>query len=188
MAETQVAPAAAQTKQPKPFDAEQEITKLWAKCQQAQDDMRRIFYASREADLQLNPEKDPQEVALKAYEIRGKDLAKSYFPRVNLGKADWLENIAKLFVNTWRNQGAVVRVEKSENPDEVYIVWDRCPWPTAAKNYGAPMAEDLAGCDLILQTALAEVGLFANRKLRIETTRAIPRGEGKCVRRLWLEQ
>jgi hypothetical protein len=188
MAETQVAAEATQAKQPKPFDAEQEITKLWAKCQQAQDDIRRFFYAGREAAVQLNPEKDPSEVALKLYEIRGKDLAKSYFPRVNVSRPSFVEDIAKLFVNTWRNQGAVVKVEKSENPNEVFIVWERCPWPTAAKNYGAPMAEDVAGCDLILQTALADVALFANKNLKIETTKAIPRGEGKCVRRVWLDQ
>lgn len=188
MAEAAVTPEAAQVKQPRPFDAEQEITKLWAKCQAAQDDIRRTFYQGREAAIQLNPDKDPEEVALKAYEIKGLDIAKSYFPRVNLSKPTFVEDIAKLFVNTFRNQGAVVKVEKSENPNEVFIVWDRCPWPTAAKNYGAPMAEDVRGCDLWMQTALAQVALFANRNLKIETTKAIPRGEGQCVRRLWLEQ
>lgn len=181
--------AAEGVKQPKPFDAEMEIAKLWAKCQAAQDEIRRAFYTSREAGIQLAGDgADPTTIALKAWEIRGKDVAKTYFPRINLAKGNLVEEIGKLYVNSWRNQGAVVKLERSENPDEVFIVWERCPWPTAAKNYGAPMAEDVAGCDLMLQTALADVALFINQPLKIETLKAIPRGEGKCVRRLWLER
>jgi len=182
------APPAAAAKQPKPFDAEAEITKLWAKCQMAQDEIRRTFYTAREAAIQMAGEAaDATAIGLKQWEIKGKDLAKSYFPRVNLSKGNLVEEIAKLYVNSWRTQGAVVKLEKSENPNEAFVVWERCPWPTAAKNYGAPMSEDVAGCDLLLQTSLADVALFANKKLKIETLKAIPRGEGKCVRRIWLE-
>jgi hypothetical protein len=175
-------------KQPKPFDAETEIAKLWAKCQAAQNEIRQVFYEWRAAAIELAGEgADVNAIAMKAWEVRGKDTARSYFPRVNLTKGNLVEEIGKLYVNSWRNQGAVVKLEKSENPNEVFIVWSRCPWPTAAKNFGAPMSEDVAGCDLMLQTTLAEVALFANKKLKIETLKAIPRGEGKCVRRLWLE-
>lgn len=171
------------------FDAEKEIAKLWAKCQAIQDENRRTFYQSRAAAIEMAAEgTDETAVALKAWEFKGKDVAKSYFPRVRLDKPNFVENIAKLFVNSWRNQGAVVKVEPGADENEVFIIWERCPWPTTAKNYGAPMAEDVAGCDLALQTTIADVGLFANRKLKIETLKAIPRGEGTCVRRLWLEQ
>jgi hypothetical protein len=188
VAEVQEKPTEA-VKQPKPFDAEAEITKLWAKCQSAQDEIRRAFYTWRAAAIELTGEgADETAVALKAWEYRGKDAAKSYFPRINLEKGSLVEQVGRLYVNTWRNQGAVVKLEKSDQPDEVFIVWERCPWPTAAKNYGASMAEDVAGCDLMLQTTLADVASFINRDLKIETLKAIPRGEGKCVRRLWLEQ
>jgi hypothetical protein len=187
VAEVQEMPAEG-VKQPKPFNAEAEIAKLWAKCQAAQDEIRRAFYAWRAAAIEMAGEgADETAIALKAWETRGKDVAKTYFPRINLEKGSVVEQIAKLYVNSWRNQGAVVKLQKSENPDEVFIVWERCPWPTAAKNYGAPMTEDVAGCDLLLQTALADVSLFINRNLKIETLKAIPRGEGSCVRRLWLE-
>ncbi len=171
------------------FDAEKEIAKLWAKCQAIQDENRRTFYQSRAAAIEMAAEgTDETAVALKAWEFKGKDVAKSYFPRVRLDKPNFVENIAKLFVNSWRNQGAVVKVEPGADENEVFIIWERCPWPTTAKQHGAPMAEDVAGCDLALQTTIADVGLFANRKLKIETLKAIPRGEGTCVRRLWLEQ
>lgn len=171
------------------FDAEKEIAKLWAKCQAVQDENRRTFYQCREAAIQMVGDgADENAIALKAWEIKGKDVAKSYLPRIRMDKPKFVENIAKLFVNSWRNQGAVVSVEPGADENEVFIVWERCPWPTTAKQYGAPMAEDLAGCDLALQTTIADVGLFANRNLKIETVKAIPRGEGKCVRRLWLEQ
>jgi hypothetical protein len=175
-------------KQPKPFDAEQEITKLWAKCQAIQDENRRTFFQCRQAAIELAGEgADEEAITLKAWEMKGKDTAKSYFPRVNVSKPTFVEDIAKLYVNSWRNAGALVKIEKSENPNEVFIVWERCPWPTSHKQYGVSMALDVAGCDLALQTTLADVALFANRKLKIETLKAIPRGEGKCVRRLWLE-
>ncbi|MCZ7663871.1 MAG: hypothetical protein M5U22_13520 [Thermoleophilia bacterium] len=185
MAEVQERP---DVKRPKPFDAEAEITKLWAKCQSAQDEIRRTFFQCRAAAIDMAGDgADEEAVTLKAWEMKGKDTAKSYFPRVRLDKPNLVENIAKLFVSSWRNQGAVVRLQKSENPDEVFIVWERCPWPTAHKQYGVSMALDVAGCDHALQTTLADVALFANRKLKIETVKAIPRGEGACVRRLWLE-
>ncbi|MBU2601675.1 MAG: hypothetical protein KKA32_05840 [Actinobacteria bacterium] len=171
------------------FDAEKEIAKLWAKCQAVQDENRRTFYQCREAAIQMVGDgADENAIALKAWEIKGKDVAKSYLPRIRMDKPKFVENIAKLFVNSWRNQGAVVSVEPGADENEVFIVWERCPWPTTAKQYGAPMTEDLAGCDLALQTTIADVALFSNRNLKIETTKAIPRGEGKCVRRLWLEQ
>jgi len=188
MAQVQTQAGEAAVKQPPAFDAEKEITKLWAKCQAAQDEIRRTFFEVREAAIQMaGAGADPDAITLKAWEVKGKDTAKSYFPRVNVSKPTFVEDIARLFVNTWRNQGAVVRLEKSENPNEVFIVWDRCPWPTAHKQYGVSMALDVAGCDHALQTTLADVALFANRKLKIETIKAIPKGQGACVRRLWLE-
>ncbi len=187
MAEVQATPQG--VKQPKPFDAEQEIAKLWAKCQGAQDEIRRAFYSSRAAAIAAaGDDADANAIALNAWQFRGHDIAKSYFPRINLTKGSLAEQVGQLLVGSWRSQGAVVKLVKSENPDEVFVEWTRCPWPTAAKNYGAPMAEDVAGCDLMLQTAVADVALFIGRKINIETTKAIPRGEGKCVRRIWLEK
>lgn len=187
MAEVQEKPAEG-VKPPKPFDAEAEITKLWAKCQGAQDEIRRAFYTARAAAIDSAGDgADEMAIGLKQWQFRGHDAAKSYFPRINLTKGSLAEQVGQLLVGTWRTQGAVVRLQKSENPDECFVVWDRCPWPTAAKNYGAPMAEDVGGCDLMLQTAVADVALFIGRTIKIETTKAIPRGEGKCVRRIWVE-
>lgn len=188
MADVQEKPAEG-VKQPKPFDAEAEITKLWAKCQGAQDEIRRAFYTWRAAAIELAGEgADKTAIALKAWETRGNDAAKSYYPRINLAKGSLAEQVGQLLVGSWRTQGAVVKMRKSENPNEVFVVWERCPWPTAAKNYGAPMSEDVAGCDLMLQTAVADIASFINRKVHIETLKAIPRGEGTCVRRIWIEE
>ena len=80
-----------------------------------------------------------------------------------------------------------IRMEKGANDNEILLIWDRCPFPTTAKQYGASMEEDV-GCDKGLQTTVEQLALFTNKKLKIETLKAIPRGEGACVRRLWVEE
>ena len=47
------------------------------------------------------------------------------------------------------------------------------------------MDEDVRCCDRILEAILEDVNLFFNVHYRIETTKAIPRGQGCCVRRLY---
>jgi hypothetical protein len=47
------------------------------------------------------------------------------------------------------------------------------------------MKEDLAGCDRYLQTFLEEVNSFLDTNLKIETQKAIPNGDGICLRRLY---
>ncbi|OPZ79207.1 MAG: hypothetical protein BWY79_00512 [Actinobacteria bacterium ADurb.Bin444] len=171
------------------FDAEREITSLWRAFHGTQDDGRRFFYLWRQTALQLlGDEADPMEVALKAWENIGIDTAKSYFPRTNLSKPNWLQAIASNFVATWMMRGAKIRMEKGANDNEILLIWDRCPFPTTAKQYGASMEEDVQGCDKGLQTTVEQLALFTNKKLKIETLKAIPRGEGACVRRLWVEE
>lgn len=171
------------------FDAEKEITSLWRAFHGVQDDQRNTFYQWREACLQMLGEgADPMDVALKAWEVIGIDTAKAYFPRTNLAKPNWLQAMANNFVATWMMRGAKIRLEKGANDNEVLIIWDRCPFPTAAKQYGASMAEDLAGCDMGLKTTVAQLAAFTNKKLHIETLKAIPKGQGACVRRLWVEE
>lgn len=171
------------------FDAEKEIVSLWRAFHGTQDDGRRFFYLWRQTALQLLGDKaDPMDVALKAWENIGLDTAKSYFPRIDLSRPNWLQAIAGSFVGTWMMRGAQIHMEKGASDNEVLLVWERCPFPTTAKQYGASMAEDLAGCDKGLQTTVEQLALFTNRKLRIETLKAIPKGQGTCVRRLWVEE
>lgn len=171
------------------FDAQKEITSLWKAFHGAQDDGRRMFYLWRQTALELlGEDADPMDVALKAWEHIGIDTAKSYFPRTNLAKADWLTRMAGNFVGSWMMRGAKIRLEKGENENEVFIIWDRCPFPTSAKEFGATMEEDLAGCDMGLKTTVEQLAAFTNKKLKIETLKYIPRGEGACVRRLWVEE
>lgn len=170
------------------FDAEKEIAKLWAKCQAAQTSIRNTHYTWRQAAIEMAGDgADEEAIAMKGWETQGKDTAKTFFPRLDVTKPNFVERVGRLFVGHWRNQGALVRLEKGEDDNEVFIIWDRCPWPTWAKNFGAPMEEDAKGCHLFLETIVEDVALFTNKNLKIETQKAIPRGEGACVRRLYLE-
>jgi hypothetical protein len=103
------------------------------------------------------------------------------------GEEAFMVNLARALAGTGIANGAVVKVEKSENPNEVFIKWEKCPWPTFARRYGASMEEDLQGCDKFLQTIVDEVNRFSNTNFKLETLKAIPRGEGECLRRLYKE-
>ena len=94
-------------------------------------------------------------------------------------------NLANNYAGQWINYGAIVKLEKGGNPFEVFIKWERCPWPTFAKEYGVKMEEDVLFCDRILQSILEDVNVFFNVNYKIETLKAIPRGEGICLRKLY---
>ena len=169
------------------FDAEKEISRLWRNLHTTQSEINRTWYRWREAALEIaGPNAKPLDVSLKAAEITGKEIGKTFLPRLNWlkGEEAWLMNLANNYAGHWINHGAIVKVEKG-NPLEVFITWERCPWPTFAKEYGVPMEEDVLCCDRILQSILVDVNVFFNVSYKIETQKAIPRGEGVCLRRLY---
>jgi hypothetical protein len=170
------------------FNAEKEISRLWKNMHGAQDDIGKTHYRWREAALKLaGPDADPLKVGLAAAEVTGAELGRSLLPRLNWlkGEEAWLHSLARAIAGIWGNHGALVKVEKGENGLEVLITWTRCPWPSFAKSYGASMEEDLVCCDRTLEKLLEDVNVFFNVDYRIETLKAIPRGQGACVRRLY---
>ncbi|MBN2034623.1 MAG: hypothetical protein JW836_15230 [Deltaproteobacteria bacterium] len=170
------------------FDAEKEITKLWGNLRSTQTEIGRTYFRWRQAALDLaGPTADPLEVSLKAAEVIGKELAKQSLPRLNWlkGEEAWVKSLAGGIAAQWIMQGAVVKVEKGEKPTEAFIRWERCPWPSYAKEYGIKMEEDVLCCDRILETILPDVNAFFNVNYKIETLKAIPRGQGVCLRRLF---
>ena len=173
------------------FNAEKEITKLWRNLHGAQAEIGKTYYRWRKVALDLaGPDADPTEVGLAAAEVTGKEIGKGMLPRLNWlkGEEAWLVNLSRAIASNWINQGALVTIEKGENESEAIITWTRCPWPSYAKNYGVKMEEDVRCCDRILESLLADVNLFFNVNYEIETLKAIPRGQGSCVRRLYKVQ
>ena len=170
------------------FEAEKEITKLWGNLHSAQSEIGRTYFRWRQAALQVaGPNANPIDISLKAADIIGKELGKASLPRLNWLKGEevWMKSLAGGIAAQWIMQGAIVRVEKSEKPHEIFIKWERCPWPTYAKEYGVKMEEDVLCCDRILQNILPDVNAFFNVHYKIETLKAIPRGQGVCLRRLY---
>ena len=170
------------------FEPEKEITKLWGDLHSAQSEIGRTYFRWRQAALQVaGPNANPIDISLKAAEIIGKELSKASLPRLNWLKGEevWMRSLAGGIAAQWIMQGAIVRVEKSEKPNEIFIKWERCPWPTYAKEYGVKMEEDVLCCDRILQNILPDVNAFFNVNYKIETLKAIPRGQGVCLRRLY---
>ncbi|MBI4880302.1 MAG: hypothetical protein HY812_11690 [Planctomycetes bacterium] len=170
------------------FDPEKEVTVLWRSLHGAQDEIGRTYYRWRKAALELaGPGVSTLQAGLKAAEVIGEEIGRGLLPRLNWlkGEEAWLASLAGAIAANWTNQGALVKVEPGKSGAEAQICWTRCPWPTFAKEYGAPMEEDVQCCDHILQTLLRDVNLFFNVEYRIETQKAIPRGQGACVRRLY---
>lgn len=170
------------------FDAEKEITKLWRDLHSAQGEIGKTYMRWRQAALALAGQgANPREVSLKAAEIMGSEFGKGLLPRLNWlkGEEAWLMSLAGAYAGNWSTQGALVKLEKGQNPFEVFIKWERCPWPTYAKEYDVEMEEDVLCCDKILQAALTDINVFFNVDYKIETLKAIPRGQGVCLRRLY---
>jgi hypothetical protein len=169
-------------------DPEREISGLWRALQGSQGATRTMFYQMRQALLEVaGPDVNPLDLGVKAWEIIGKDMGKAYLPRMNLlkGIEGLMMNVARAYQGLWTTNGAVVRIEKGEKANDLFITWERCPWPTSAKEHGASMKEDLQGCDKYLQAFLVEVNAFLGTNMKIETLKAIPSGDGVCLRRLY---
>jgi hypothetical protein len=173
-----------------PVNAEKEITKLWRNLHNAQGEICNTFYRWREVALDVaGPDAKPLDVALQAAEMMGKDIGKDLLPRMNWlkGEEGFMMNLAKTLSGIWVTEGGVAFAEKSENPGEVFIRCTRCPWPTAAKRYGVPMEEVALTRERLFQTILEDVNVFLNVNMKIEMLKAIPRGQGEYLFRLYKE-
>ena len=173
------------------FNAEKEISKLWKNLHGAQSEVGKTFYRWRKVALDIaGPDADAREVSLKAAEVFGKDIGKSLLPRLNWlkGEEGFLLNLGKAYANLWNTDGAIATVEKGENATEVFIKCTRDPWPTYAKEFGVPMEEVALYRERLFQTILEDVSVFFNIKLNIEMQKAIPRGQGMWLMRLYKDE
>ncbi len=171
-----------------PVDAEKEITRLWRALHGAQDEIGKTYYRWRQVALEFAGEGvNPIDVGLRAAEIFGKDIGKSLLPRMNWlkGEEGFLMILAKSLAGLWVNDGGLATVEKGAKPGEILITCTRDPWPSWAKEFGVPM-EEVAVCrERMYQSILEDVSVFLNIPLKIEMQKAIPRGQGETIMRLY---
>jgi len=174
-----------------PVNAEKEITKLWRNLHNAQGEICKTFYRWREVALEIaGPDAKPLDVALKAAEMMGKDMGKDFLPRLNWlkGEEGFMMNLGRSLAGLWITEGGIAFAEKGENPGEIFVKCKRCPWPTAAKQYGVPMEEVALTRERLFQTMIEDVSFFLNIKVKIEMLKAIPRGQGEWLFRLYKEE
>jgi hypothetical protein len=169
------------------FSCENELRNLLSRFNANSNINRASWYEWRQAALEYaRPGVTALDLVLRAWEISGHDTANSYFNMLDRNSKTFLEDVAKAIVFSSTMMGETARVVKGEKPNEVFVQWDRCPWPEFARRYNVPMEEDVLGCDKWFQTVIDDVNKFFNTKIKLETTKAIPRGHGICVRRLSL--
>ena len=170
-----------------PVDAEKEITRLWRALHSAQDEIGKTFYRWRKVALEYAGEgTEPREVGMRAAEIFGRDLGKAFLPRLNLlkGPEVFLMNLGRALAALWGTEGGLATVDKGADGNEVLIRCTRDPWPTWAKEFDVPMEEVAAFRERMFQTILEDVSVFFNIPLKLEMTKAIPRGQGETIMRL----
>ncbi len=171
-----------------PVDAEKEIKTLMTKFEALQNINRATWYEWRQAAIECaRPEFKPLDLVLKAWEVVGHDTAKAYFNMLDVSKPTFLEDIAKCIMQSSIMMGENAKIVKSDKPNEVFVQWDRCPWPEFARRYQVPMEEDVLGCDKWFQTVIKDINQLFNTNVKLETQKAIPRGDGICLRRLSME-
>jgi len=171
------------------FDCEKELKKMISKYDALGNITRALFYEWREAAIKNAKEGvTPMDLVLSAWEAVGHDTAKAYYGMLDVSKPDFLKRIARAIVMSSTMMGESARMEKGKDENEFLVIWDRCPWPEFARRYDAPMEEDVKGCDMWFQTVIGDINKLFNTKVRLETTEAIPYGDGQCVRRLWMEK
>jgi len=144
----------------------------------------------REVAIEVaGPDVKPLDIALKAAEMMGKDMGKNFLPRLNWlkGEETFMMNLGRALAGIWVTEGGTAMADKGENPGEVLIRCTRCPWPTAAKEFGVPMEEVALTRERLFQTILEDVNVFFNINLKIEMLKAIPRGEGEYLLKLYKE-
>ena len=170
-------------------DSEKEIRKLATKFEALGNITRATWYEWRQAAIETaRPEFTPLDLVLKAWEVVGHDTAKAYFNALDVSKESFLEDIGKCIVQSSTMMGEDAKILEGEKKDEVYVQWDRCPWPEFARRYGAPMEEDVLGCDMWFKTVIADINALFNTNVTLETLKAIPRGDRICLRRLAFEK
>ncbi|NNG01331.1 MAG: hypothetical protein HKM93_18215 [Desulfobacteraceae bacterium] len=170
------------------FDAEKEISKLWRNLHSAQAEIGKTYYRWRQVALEIaGPDADPREIGLKAAYVIGKDVGKGLLPRLNWlkGEEGFMMMLGRSLAGLWNVEGAQAMAEKGEKPGEVFIKCARDPWPTYAKEFDVPMEEVAACREKMFQSILEDVSVFFNIPLNIELEKAIPRGEGMWVLRLY---
>ncbi|UCG07981.1 MAG: hypothetical protein JSV83_04865 [Desulfobacterales bacterium] len=171
-----------------PVDAEKEITRLYKALHSAQDEIGKTYYRWRKVALEFAGDNvKPLDVALRAAEVFGKDIGKSFLPRMNWlkGEEGFMMILGKALAGLWITDGGLATAEKGENPGEIFIKCTRDPWPTWAKEFGVSM-EEVALCrERMYQSVLEDVSMFMNIPLKIELEKAISRGQGETVMRLY---
>jgi hypothetical protein len=171
-----------------PVDAEKEITRLWRNLHSTQDEIGKTFYRWRQVALEFaGPGAKPLDVGLRAAEVFGKDIGKSFLPRLNWlkGEEAFLMNLGNALAGLWNTEGGLARAEKGEKPGEVLIKCTRDPWPTWAKEFDVPMEEVTLCRERMYQSILEDVSVFFDIALKVELLKAIPRGQGETVMRLY---
>ncbi len=170
-------------------DCESELRKLLSRFDTLCGIVRATWYEWRQAAIEFaRPGVKPIDIVLRAWEIVGHDTAKVYYNMLDKTKPTFIEDIGKCIVFSSQAMGEDAKIVKGENPNEIYVQWDKCPWSEFARRYGVPMEEDVKGCDKWFETIIKDINDLFGVNVKWETLKAIPRGEGMCLRRIWMEK
>ncbi len=147
---------------------------------------RAQHFAWHEAVRQMCPDADVAKVTDKMWEVTGHQTAKAYIKRIDTAKPVAAQVAASI---VWSSQcmGEDAKLETTDGKDEAFVRHGDCPWVHWHKRLNL-LEEDLPGCDIWFQTAVADINEKLGTKLKVETLEALPDGDSCCLRRFWVDE
>jgi hypothetical protein len=104
-----------------PVDTEKEVSKMHRTLHSTQNEIGKTYYRWRQVAIEFAGDNaKPLDVSLRAAEVFGKDIGKSFLPRMNWlkGEEGFLMILARSLAGLWNTEGGLATVEKGENPAE----------------------------------------------------------------------
>ena len=147
--------------------------------------VRAQHFAWHEAVVDLCPGVNPADVTNRMWQITGRETARAYNKRIDLDAPVAAQVAASI---AWSSvcMGEDASVQKGDGGDEAWLTHDGCPWHQWHEKTGL-MAEDRPGCDHWFQSTVDGVNAEHGTRLRFETLEAMPDGDPRCRRRIWVE-
>ncbi len=127
------------------------------------------------------PEVDKLELVKRYWREVGVETGKAYLKHIDPNRP-LPAQFARSFAFSSRCMGEDCVVVPGESEKECYARHDACPWFEWHRREGVEEL-DLPGCEEWLAAAVEEVNDALGTRLRVETLKSIPAGDGVCLRR-----
>ncbi len=147
--------------------------------------VRAQHFAWRRAVVELCPDRDPEDVVNRMWEITGTQTARAYLNKID-PEEPLAPQVAAGIVWSSRSMGEDAVAEADPATGDAFIRHRGCPWRDWHERQGL-LAEDRPGCDAWFRSTIEGINRELGTRLTFETLESLPEGGSCCLRRLWVE-